>query len=225
MPRPLTLLPRPEPIAVIAVVPDYPPRKFVWRRCHHKIAKAEGPERISPEWWSGRREASRRPRAIITGWRTKTASASGSTGSAFTTRHEEQRWFLHGLFSHERAYAELVAASNFSFLRGASRPEELAVAAGALGYEALAICDRNTLAGVVRAHKPAKQLGLHYIPGCRLVLQDEPSRSARRPGHEPGANGLTARNNIVEMRVGPGSAWRPTGTTQRAKPARSGTQD
>jgi error-prone DNA polymerase len=70
------------------------------------------------------------------------------------------------------AYAELVSASNFSFLRGASRPEELAVAADALGYSALAICDRNTVAGVVRAHKPAMQRGLKYIPGCRLVLQD-----------------------------------------------------
>jgi error-prone DNA polymerase len=69
-------------------------------------------------------------------------------------------------------YAELVAASNFSFLRGASRPEELALTAAGLGYKALAICDRNTVAGVVRAHKPARQLGLHYIPGCRLVLQD-----------------------------------------------------
>jgi error-prone DNA polymerase len=70
------------------------------------------------------------------------------------------------------AYAELVAASNFSFLRGASHPEELATTAATLGYKALAICDRNTVAGVVRAHKPAKQLGLHYIPGCRLVLQE-----------------------------------------------------
>jgi error-prone DNA polymerase len=69
-------------------------------------------------------------------------------------------------------YAELVAASNFSFLRGASSPGELAAAAQVLGYKALAICDRNTVAGVVRGHKPAKQLGLHYIPGCRLVLQE-----------------------------------------------------
>lgn len=69
-------------------------------------------------------------------------------------------------------YAELVAASNFSFLRGASHPEELAATAAMLGYKALAICDRNTVAGIVRAHKPAKQLGLHYIPGCRLVLQE-----------------------------------------------------
>lgn len=50
-PRPLTLLPRPEPITAIAAVPDYPPRQFVWRRCHHKVTRAEGPERISPEWW------------------------------------------------------------------------------------------------------------------------------------------------------------------------------
>jgi DNA polymerase III alpha subunit len=72
----------------------------------------------------------------------------------------------------EPAYAELVAASNFSFLRGASKPEELAEAASGLGYKALAICDRNTVAGVVRAHKLAKAKGLHYIPGCRLVLQE-----------------------------------------------------
>ena len=71
------------------------------------------------------------------------------------------------------AYAELVTASNFSFLRGASRPEELAATAAALGLKALAICDRNSVAGVVRAHRPAKELGLHYSPGCRLVLQDK----------------------------------------------------
>jgi error-prone DNA polymerase len=70
------------------------------------------------------------------------------------------------------AYAELVAASNFSFLRGASSPEELVVTASGLGYRALAICDRNTVAGVVRAHGPAKELGLKYIPGCRLALQE-----------------------------------------------------
>jgi error-prone DNA polymerase len=69
-------------------------------------------------------------------------------------------------------YAELIAASNFSFLRGASHPEELAGRAAELGYKALAICDWNTVAGVVRAHKPAKALGLKYIPCCRLALQE-----------------------------------------------------
>ncbi len=69
-------------------------------------------------------------------------------------------------------YAELVACSNFSFLRGASHPEELAVQARALGLDALAICDRNSLAGVVRGHMEAKANGLRFIVGCRLVLMD-----------------------------------------------------
>jgi error-prone DNA polymerase len=70
------------------------------------------------------------------------------------------------------SYAELVAASNFSFLRGASHPEELVIQAEALGLQALAVCDRNSLAGIVRAHIQAKEAGLRFIPGCRLVLED-----------------------------------------------------
>ena len=53
-------------------------------------------------------------------------------------------------------YAELQVTSNFSFLEGASHPEELVTAAKALGYRAIAITDRNSLAGVVRAHEAAK---------------------------------------------------------------------
>jgi error-prone DNA polymerase len=63
------------------------------------------------------------------------------------------------------SYAELVAASNFSFLRGASHPEELIIQAKALGLEALALCDRNSLAGIVRAHGQVKKEGLRFIPG------------------------------------------------------------
>ena len=51
-----------------------------------------------------------------------------------------------------RGYAELQCHTNFSFLRGASHPEELAEQAAALDYEAIAITDRHTLAGVVRMH-------------------------------------------------------------------------
>ncbi|MDX2266448.1 MAG: error-prone DNA polymerase [Hyphomicrobiales bacterium] len=69
-------------------------------------------------------------------------------------------------------YAELVAMSNFSFLRGASHPEELVVQAKALGLSAIAICDRNSLAGVVRGHTQAKADGIKFIPGCRLILMD-----------------------------------------------------
>ena len=73
------------------------------------------------------------------------------------------------------AYAELHAISNFSFLEGASHPEELVAQAKALGVSALAITDRNTLAGVVRAHVAAKEVGLRLIVGARLDLEDAPS--------------------------------------------------
>ncbi|MGH6970283.1 MAG: PHP domain-containing protein, partial [Caulobacteraceae bacterium] len=70
------------------------------------------------------------------------------------------------------AYAELQATSCFSFLRGASHPGELVLAAKALGLAGLAVCDRNTLAGVVRAHAKAKEIGLKFILGCRLDFAD-----------------------------------------------------
>ncbi len=53
-------------------------------------------------------------------------------------------------------YVELQVTSNFSFLRGASHPEELVATAAELGFEAIAITDRNTLAGAVRAHVAAR---------------------------------------------------------------------
>jgi len=72
-------------------------------------------------------------------------------------------------------YAELQVTTNFSFLRGASHGEELVAQAKALGLEAIAVTDRNTLAGVVRAHIAAKEVGLRLIIGARLDLQDGPS--------------------------------------------------
>jgi error-prone DNA polymerase len=73
------------------------------------------------------------------------------------------------------SYAELQATTNYSFLRGASHPEELVAAARALGLAALAATDRNTLAGVVRAHVAAKEVGLRLLVGARLDLEDAPS--------------------------------------------------
>jgi error-prone DNA polymerase len=72
-------------------------------------------------------------------------------------------------------YSELQVTSNFSFLRGASHPEELVRHAAELGYAAIAITDRNTLAGIVRAHAAAKKHGIRFIPACRVDLQDGPS--------------------------------------------------
>ncbi len=72
-------------------------------------------------------------------------------------------------------YAELDVTTNFTFLRGGSHAEELVATAKALGHEAIAVADANTLAGVVRAHLAAKEVGIKFIPGARLVLQDAPS--------------------------------------------------
>src|SRR5688500_685972 len=69
-------------------------------------------------------------------------------------------------------YTELQVTTNFSFLRGASHPEELVDQAAAYGYTELAITDRNSFAGLVRAHTAAKKTGLRIIPGCRLDLLD-----------------------------------------------------
>jgi error-prone DNA polymerase len=75
------------------------------------------------------------------------------------------------------AYAELHCRSNFSFLRGASHPEELVERAHALGYAALAITDECTLAGVVRAHGAARQCGLHLVIGAEIALSPPGSGS------------------------------------------------
>jgi error-prone DNA polymerase len=69
-------------------------------------------------------------------------------------------------------YAELHCLSNFSFLRGASHPEELVARAAALGYAALALTDECSLAGIVRAHLAAKEHHLKLIVGAELRLGD-----------------------------------------------------
>ncbi|MFC0202220.1 error-prone DNA polymerase [Paracoccus rhizosphaerae] len=67
-------------------------------------------------------------------------------------------------------YVELQVTSHFSFLRGASSAEELFAAAALMGMKALAVTDRNSLAGIVRAHEAAKDTGVRLIVGCRLDL-------------------------------------------------------
>ncbi len=70
------------------------------------------------------------------------------------------------------AYAELDLRSNFSFLEGGSHPWELVEQAKALGLSAIGVADRNSLAGVVRAHARAKEIGFRFLVGCRLVFND-----------------------------------------------------
>ncbi|MFC3079264.1 error-prone DNA polymerase [Phenylobacterium terrae] len=69
-------------------------------------------------------------------------------------------------------YAELQTTTNFSFLKGASHPGELVATAEGLGMAAIGICDRNTLAGVVRAWAEAKDRNIRALTGCRLEFAD-----------------------------------------------------
>lgn len=98
-------------------------------------------------------------------------------------------------------YTELQVTSNFSFLRGASHPDELVQQAADLGYTEIAITDRNTVAGIVRAHAAAKKLGMRIIPGCRLDLLDGPSLlifPTDRPAYSRLTNLLTTGNLRAE---------------------------
>ena len=69
-------------------------------------------------------------------------------------------------------YAELQVTTHFSFLRGASSPQELFEQAKLLGITALGITDRNSLAGIVRAYEASRETGVRLIVGCRLDLID-----------------------------------------------------
>jgi error-prone DNA polymerase len=87
-------------------------------------------------------------------------------------RNENRLSELHLGMTSAARYVELQCTSHFSFLRGASSCDELFAEAARLGIEALAIADRNSLAGIVRAHEAARAHGVRLIVGCRLDLTD-----------------------------------------------------
>ena len=96
--RPIRLLPRPEPVEVMAVeVPEGPPLHFRWRRALHHVARSEGPERIAPEWWRGTRDAPTRDyfRVEDDAGRRYWLFRQGLYGAS----QDMPRWFMHGLFA------------------------------------------------------------------------------------------------------------------------------
>src|SRR6202000_1547350 len=98
-------------------------------------------------------------------------------------------------------YAELQTTTNFGFLRGASHPEELVLQAQALGLAALAVTDRNSLAGVVRAHTKAKEIGLKFILGCRLEFADGSPRGLCYPTTRDAYGRLTKLLPVGQLRA------------------------
>jgi len=90
-PRPLRLLAHPEAIEATALLPDRPPARFHWRRVPHRVVRAEGPERIAPEWW---REDPARPGSPRDYFRVE-----DEEGRRYWLYRAAGRWFLHGLFA------------------------------------------------------------------------------------------------------------------------------
>ena len=100
-------------------------------------------------------------------------------------------------------YIEFAVASNFSFLRGASHPEELVVQAIHAGLAGLGLCDRNSVAGVVRAHiaKREQNLPLRYHPGARLIFADGTPDILAYPRNRAGWGRLTRLLTLGNLRA------------------------
>ncbi|MEP9350495.1 DNA polymerase Y family protein [Xanthobacter sp. KR7-225] len=94
--RPLALFERPEPVEALAEVPDGPPLRFRWRRALHEVARAEGPERIAPEWWQAEAGLTRDYFRVEDQEGRRFWLYREGTYGRETAR---PRWFLHGLFA------------------------------------------------------------------------------------------------------------------------------
>ena len=97
-------------------------------------------------------------------------------------------------------YAELQITTNYSFLRGASHPREFMETAKALGMNAVAVTDRNSLAGIVKAYDAAQQAGIRFVVGCRLDLADGNSVLCY-PQDRPAYSRLTRMLTIGKQRA------------------------
>jgi error-prone DNA polymerase len=102
-------------------------------------------------------------------------------------------------------YSELQVTSNFSFLEGASHPEEFIEQAAAYGYKAIAITDRNSFAGIVRAHVAASVRKVSLIVGCRLDLLNGPSLLAY-PTNKDAYSVLSSLLTVGNLRAEKGSS-------------------
>jgi len=97
--RPTRLLQRPEPIDVMALVPDEPPRQFLWRRHAHRLVRVEGPERIADEWWRPRSNGKVMPANIVPPVRDYYRVEDNDGGRFWLFRDgplNGAKWFLHG---------------------------------------------------------------------------------------------------------------------------------
>ncbi len=98
LPRPVRLFDPPQPVEVMALMPDHPPASFTWRRVRHRVRHADGPERIAGEWWRRAGEVS----ALRDYFRVEDTEGRRfwlfRRGNGLDPATGDMRWFLHGLF-------------------------------------------------------------------------------------------------------------------------------
>jgi protein ImuB len=92
--RPTRLLDPPESIMTTALLPDHPPVSFIWRRVRYKVTKADGPERITSEWWLGDEQ-----KRIRDYYRLETIEGSRFWIFRDAPMTEGGRWWMHGFFA------------------------------------------------------------------------------------------------------------------------------
>jgi len=97
-PRPVRLLERPEPVEALAMMPDHPPKAFTWRRVRHRVMRADGPERITGEWWRRSAEIG----AVRDYWTVENQDGRRfwlfRQGDGVDPGTGGLAWFLHGFF-------------------------------------------------------------------------------------------------------------------------------
>ena len=97
-PRPARLLPPPEPIETVALLPDHPPASFTWRGIRRRVRRADGPERVFGEWWQRDAELA----AVRDYFQVEDEAGERfwlfAPATARTPATGSQRWFLHGVF-------------------------------------------------------------------------------------------------------------------------------
>ncbi|WP_447932559.1 DUF6504 family protein [Sphingopyxis fribergensis] len=103
LPRPSRMLARPEPIDVIALLPDDAPRMFVWRRKRYRVTQGDGPERLHGEWWRDGGIEGETPLSVRDYYQVETTSGGRywlfRLGDGVHSSTGSMRWFLHGAFA------------------------------------------------------------------------------------------------------------------------------
>jgi hypothetical protein len=183
------------------------PRFPTGRRCaspgagwRGTVVRAEGPERIAPEWWRDGTGGTRDYYVI----EDQPAAATGCSARACMARTSNRPGSSTACSPEGRHDRVRRTPGHQQFLLPARRlaPEELVVQAKHLGLNAMAVTDHNSLAGIVRAHVQAKETGLRFVVGARLDLSDtDGSEPAAPPPPAPPHEGEGGRS------VGRGWGW------------------